>query len=81
LKNSQRLYEPRLLSNEDVSQELNVIPTTEDINSNWKPWGEYLLRMKGSRIPKIALECNSKSRRDVQEEQRPRAYSLKGRRR
>jgi hypothetical protein len=38
-----------------------MIPNTDNYR---KGWGEYILRMAGSRIPNIALQYNSKGTRD-----------------
>jgi hypothetical protein len=51
--------------NEDIRQELNVIPIMANIYGYRKCWGEYLLRMDGSQIPKITFKYNPKGRRDV----------------
>jgi hypothetical protein len=41
--------------NEDIRQDLNVAPLISNIGSCRKRWGEHLVRMDGSGIPKIAF--------------------------
>jgi hypothetical protein len=51
-------------SSENMTQRSNAIPTTENIDSYSKQWGEDSLRTDRSRSPKIASEYNPKGRRD-----------------
>lgn len=44
--------------------ELNITPIIANIDSYRKCWGEHLLRMDGSQIPKITFKCGT-SKKEV----------------
>jgi len=56
------LYKTEQLRNEDMRQELNIIPIIANTDIYRKHWVEQLLRMGRSQILKITFEYNPKGR-------------------
>jgi hypothetical protein len=56
---------PDCFPSENTGQGLKVTPVTSNIYIYRKRRGEHLLKMDGSRIPKIAFEYYPKGRRHV----------------